>query len=130
MAIDTGLPSTVVKVLETEYGSIQSDIASYLLIPVSTLRRRLKNAERLNVDESDRVVRLARLKDLAPDMMQDDVEATIAWLRTPREILGNESPMEHASADSKRASETSHRPSRRACVKPPQRLLLPLPEGD
>ncbi|WP_416398413.1 antitoxin Xre/MbcA/ParS toxin-binding domain-containing protein [Allohahella sp. A8] len=97
--VRAGLPSTVVKVLETAYGCSQAAIADCLLIPLSTLRRRLKKAERLNVDESDRVVRLARIKDLTVDMMQGDDEAAIEWLRTPREILGGESPMEHASTE-------------------------------
>lgn len=97
--VRSGLPASAVKTLETAYAATTTDMARCLLIPTSTLRRRVKEKARLGVDESDRVLRLARLKDLAVEMIQGDNARAIEWLRSPREILGNESPMEHASTE-------------------------------
>lgn len=94
-----GLPASVIKRLEIAYGATQSEIAQALRIPMTTLRRRLRQNEQLTVDESDRVIRLARIKDLALGMMHGDDQAAVAWLRTPREILGNESPMVRANTE-------------------------------
>jgi putative toxin-antitoxin system antitoxin component (TIGR02293 family) len=76
----------------------QKEIAQVLSIPPSTLQRRKKSGQ-LQTDESDRVVRLASLKDATVAMMQGDDEAAVAWLRTPLDILGGESPLEHASTE-------------------------------
>ena len=45
------------------------------------------------------MIRLARLKDLALTLMNGDDAAAISWLRTPLEILGGETPLEHASTE-------------------------------
>src|SRR5690606_19060207 len=89
--VKDGLPSHTVKVLEDAFHTTQSDIAQYLSIPLSTLRRRLKKREKLAVEESDRVVRLAGIKDLAVAMMGGNDDAAVRWLQTPRDILDNES---------------------------------------
>lgn len=97
--VRAGLPSRVINVLEAAYGATQAEMARSLLIPASTLRRRLRQDERLEVDESDRVVRLARIKDLVLALMGGDDQAAIAWLHAPREVLGNESPLTRASTE-------------------------------
>ncbi|MCU7862225.1 MAG: DUF2384 domain-containing protein, partial [Candidatus Thiodiazotropha sp. (ex Lucinoma kastoroae)] len=76
----------------------QKDIAQVLSIPSSTLQRRKKTGH-LQTDESDRVVRLAHLKDAALALMQGDDNAAVAWLHTPLDVLGGESPLEHASTE-------------------------------
>ena len=69
-----------------------------MAIPISTLSRRQKTG-RLLVDESDRVARLAQIKDAVLAMMQGDDDAAITWLRTPQKLLNNETPLDHASTE-------------------------------
>lgn len=97
-SIKKGLKFTVITELEKAFEASQKEIAQLLSIPASTLTRR-KNEGRLHTDESDRVVRFASLKDAALTLMQGDNDAAINWLRAPLEILGGESPLEHASTE-------------------------------
>lgn len=96
--VHEGLPSASVEELEQAFRVTRKEIALALRIPMTTLSRRLVEG-RLNTDESDRVVRFARLKDLTVEMMQGDEEEAIAWLKTPAPILGNESPFTHATTE-------------------------------
>ncbi len=96
--IRKGLPFKAIEALEKAYGAPRKELAEALSITISTLTRRKKEG-RLHADESDRVARLARLKDEALEMMQGNDEAAIQWLHTPLEILSNETPMGHASTE-------------------------------
>lgn len=98
MCIKTGIKFTAIKKLESGLNVSQKEIASLLSITVSTLTRR-KKAGLLNMMESDRVIRFARLKDLALDLMQGDDQAAIAWLRTPQTILSGDCPLYHAKTE-------------------------------
>lgn len=63
----------------------------HLIAPESTIRRRLQDNQRLNTDESERAVRLARVKAHAVELFGDE-ESAQAWLTTPAPYLeGSES---------------------------------------
>ena len=96
--IKSGLAFSSVEKLERALHANRKEIASVLSIPTSTLTRRKKEG-RLKTDESDRVVRLAQLKDATVAMMQGDDDAAISWLRTPLDILCGESPLQHARTE-------------------------------
>ncbi|PVV06403.1 MAG: hypothetical protein B6D77_15860 [gamma proteobacterium symbiont of Ctena orbiculata] len=96
--IKKGLKYSAITQLEEALHTSQKEIAQVLSIPPSTLQRR-KKAGLLQTDESDRVVRLASLKDAVVAMMRGNDEAAVAWLHTPLDILGGESPLEHASTE-------------------------------
>ncbi|MET0076381.1 MAG: antitoxin Xre/MbcA/ParS toxin-binding domain-containing protein [Candidatus Thiodiazotropha lotti] len=96
--IKKGLKYSAITLLEAALHTSQKELAQVLSIPPSTLQRR-KKAGQLQTDESDRVVRLASLKDAAVAMMRGDDAAAVAWLRTPLDILGGESPLAHASTE-------------------------------
>ncbi|MCU7919049.1 MAG: DUF2384 domain-containing protein [Candidatus Thiodiazotropha sp. (ex Epidulcina cf. delphinae)] len=96
--IKKGLKFTAIAQLENALHASQKEIAQVLSIPLSTLNRRKKEGH-LQTDESDRVVRLAHLTDAALALMQGDEKAAVAWLRTPLDILGGESPLEHAGTE-------------------------------
>ena len=49
--------------------------------------------------ESDRVIRFAKLFDQANILLQGDKNATLTWLKSPLEILSGESPLEHAQTE-------------------------------
>jgi putative toxin-antitoxin system antitoxin component (TIGR02293 family) len=96
--IKKGLKYSAISQLEEALHTSQKEIAQVLSIPPSTLQRRKKEGQ-LQTDESDRVVRIARLKDAAVAMMQGDDDAAVDWLHTPLDILGGESPLERASTE-------------------------------
>ena len=68
-----------------------------LIAPESTLRRRVERNHHpiltcLTVDESERMMRLARITSLAESLFGDEAKAR-AWLSTPRALVSGEPPM-------------------------------------
>ena len=57
-----------------------------------TVERRIAKAEPLDVGQADRAYRLARIFDLAVDLIGDRSKAT-RWLRTPHRYLGDKTPL-------------------------------------
>jgi putative toxin-antitoxin system antitoxin component (TIGR02293 family) len=84
--------------LEAAFDASQKEIAVILSIAPTTLTRRKKEGL-LHADESDRVVRFARLKDAVLALTYGDDAAAISWLKTPLPILGGDSPLAHASTE-------------------------------
>lgn len=68
------------------------DLADTLQIPLRTLHRR-KAAGRLHPDESDRLVRTARVFGRALELCEGDAEAARRWLTTRHRALGNATPL-------------------------------------
>ena len=95
--IKEGINFTAIGQLEEAFHTSQKEVANLLSIPPSTLTRRKKDGQ-LNTEESDRVVRFAHLKDSADELMGGG-DAAITWLRTPLDILGGETPLEHARTE-------------------------------
>jgi putative toxin-antitoxin system antitoxin component (TIGR02293 family) len=94
-----GAPLSVIKKLETAYGSSQSELSEYLSISLSTLNRRKQKGEKLTSDETDKAVRYARLYRLAVDMMKGDSDAALRWLKSPKKVFAGETPMERATTE-------------------------------
>ena len=72
-------------------------LAPKLGISKATLHRR-KLAGRLEPDESDRVVRFARLMGKAVEVFESDQTAR-AWLSSPQYGLGGETPLDYATTE-------------------------------
>jgi putative toxin-antitoxin system antitoxin component (TIGR02293 family) len=72
-------------------------LAPKLGISKATLHRR-KAAGRLEPDESDRVVRFARLMGKAVEVFENE-EAARAWLASPQFGLGGETPLDYAMTE-------------------------------
>ena len=53
----------------------------------------------LTAEESDRLVRIARLVGMAHELMGGDGEAARRWLAEGNELLEGESPLERASTE-------------------------------
>lgn len=96
--IRQGLSYKAFSILEKALALPQKDLAQALQIPISTLRRR-KEANLFHSDESDRLVRYARIKDAALDLMQGDDAAAIEWLHSPIDLFANETPLTHANTE-------------------------------
>jgi putative toxin-antitoxin system antitoxin component (TIGR02293 family) len=70
-----------------------------LVIPARTWRHRAARKEPLTIEESDRVVRLARVQATAEDVFGDKPKAN-RWLREPLGVLDNKSPLDLAQTES------------------------------
>jgi putative toxin-antitoxin system antitoxin component (TIGR02293 family) len=64
-----------------------------LVIPARTRRHRAVRRERLNLEESDRLVRLARIQSQAEDVF-GDAEKAGRWLRDALGILDGKAPLD------------------------------------
>lgn len=63
-----------------------------LIAPESTLRRRVENNQLLTVDESERMMRLARITSLAEALYGDEAKAK-AWLGTAARFVSDADPI-------------------------------------
>jgi len=95
--IKKGLPTETVVKLSNSLDMPLKAIAEIAAISQSTLSRR-KRKGRLKADESDRIVRLARLRDRAVEVFEDDHQAN-RWLKSALPSLGGYSPLEYAESE-------------------------------
>jgi putative toxin-antitoxin system antitoxin component (TIGR02293 family) len=78
-------------------GITRTEIDS-LVIPLRTLQHRRSRREKLTVEESDRVLRLARLLSQA-ESLYGSRDRALAWLRRPHPRLGGRTPLEMLKTD-------------------------------
>jgi len=85
--IRSGLRYPSLDALASRFGLSSSELLQILRIPQRTLARR-KKTQVLTADESDRLMRLARIAALAEQTHGNPVRAG-RWLREPNSALGN-----------------------------------------
>lgn len=78
-------------------GITRSEIDA-LVIPLRTLQHRRSRREKLTVDESDRVLRIARLLAQAQSVYESRQRA-LDWLRRSHPRLRNRAPLEMSKTD-------------------------------
>jgi putative toxin-antitoxin system antitoxin component (TIGR02293 family) len=97
-AIRHGLPYRALEEFAASSGLPIPEISSLLTIPERTLARR-KAAGKLSFDESERLLRLARIFEKAAGLFGgSSVEAT-QWLRLPKKALGGETPLDYSATE-------------------------------
>ena len=96
--VRSGLPFSTLDEVAAAAGVGRLALARVIGLPATTLARRRK-AGVLAEEESDRLVRVARLVALVHDMMLGNGKAASRWLRDPHELLEGESPLERASTE-------------------------------
>lgn len=96
-ALETGLPVRELEVLRDHLDLPMDQLAPMLSISKATLHRR-KAAGRLDVTESDRVVRYARLLGRAASVMES-IENGRRWLAAPQVGLGGAVPLDYAQTE-------------------------------
>lgn len=94
--IEHGLPFAALERLRSALDLPLSRFAGLVKIPPRTLARR-REAKRLQADESDRLVRLARIVGLAIQLFEGGLEEARGWLLSPHPALGNAVPLEFAA---------------------------------
>jgi len=87
--VEQGLPLDSVDRLK-EKGLTFSEIADVVISP-RTLKHRKARDERLSNQETDRVVRVARMVSLADQVFRNHDKA-LAWLRSPDDRLNQRTP--------------------------------------
>lgn len=95
--IKKGLPATSFEKLRTEFGVTAAELAGTLNINMRTLARR-KQSGRLDVDESERVYRLARLFQIGLNLFQD-ADLVRRWFASPKAVFGGMTPLNYADTE-------------------------------
>jgi putative toxin-antitoxin system antitoxin component (TIGR02293 family) len=95
--IKKGLPVTSFDTLRQEFGVAIPQLAKTLNINPRTLNRR-RQSGRFNVDESERVYRLARLFQIALNLFKEEGAAR-QWFGVPKEIFNGETPLSYADTE-------------------------------
>lgn len=92
-----GISATAVDFLAKAIHVTQTELASALGIPERTLARRKKEGT-LNSEESDKLVRLARVVGRAEEVFED-MKTAMVWLKTPNSALYRATPLSLLDTD-------------------------------
>jgi putative toxin-antitoxin system antitoxin component (TIGR02293 family) len=90
-----GLPAQGWTVLVNSLGANEKDLARVVQIPTTTLARR-KKAGRFTLEESERLLRIARLVAQAQRVFRSQ-QGLARWFNQPNRGLGGATPLEYAS---------------------------------
>lgn len=88
-----GLSFAAFRRLQRNMDLSQQELAELVDMSTRTLARRREKG-RLESDESDRLVRLARVFALTIELFEGDVEAARSWLQRPQIALGGATPFQ------------------------------------
>jgi putative toxin-antitoxin system antitoxin component (TIGR02293 family) len=95
--IKEGLPVTEFETLSLHLGIPECRLVTTVNIDPRTLTRRKKEG-RFKPDESERVLRIARLYDRAVEVLGDSSAAQV-WFRSSVKGLGNKTPLDFADTE-------------------------------
>ena len=96
--IEQGLSFKALHSLASVSGLPVPVLASLVGIPGRTLARR-KAAGRLAPEESERLLRISTVFELAVELFEGDVAAAIDWLTAPKKALGGNAPLAYARTE-------------------------------
>lgn len=91
-AIGKGLPYSAYLRIARYANMTNPQLARAIGINTSTLKRRAATRQ-LNVDESDRVYRIAQLINAATELFEGDKKKALEWLNTPARGLNGHRPI-------------------------------------
>ena len=97
-SVRAGLPMPVFERLRSFLEVPARELGAALSISERTLVRR-KDRGQLTPEESDRLLRLARLAELALAVFEGDYRRARGWLTRPKALLGGETPIERADTE-------------------------------
>ena len=93
-----GLPVATVPALAGKLTMDRKALARVVGISDRTLSRRLAHSAKLSAEESDRMVRLARVVAMATETFGTSDKASL-WLKTPNRVLEGSSPIDLLDTD-------------------------------
>lgn len=94
--VEAGLPTDNLALLRQK-GLTFTEISEIVISP-RTLKHRKSRGEHLSHEETDRLVRVARIVSLAENVFGDRTKAWL-WLRTADERIGNRRPLSMLQSD-------------------------------
>ena len=97
LKVKKGLPVSSVEKLRKRLGVSDNFLSQIVNIPKRTLTRR-KQQGRFNAQESDMVLRIARLYDKALEVFEDE-QAAEMWLKAPARGLDEVVPLTYAKTE-------------------------------
>jgi putative toxin-antitoxin system antitoxin component (TIGR02293 family) len=92
-----GIRSDIYGWLRETLAVSDSRLSAVIRISQRTIKRRLRNG-RFHPDESERLIRMAKLTERAHEVFQD-LESAREWLKSPQFALGGEIPLEYADTE-------------------------------
>ena len=95
--VKIGLPYASLEAVIGKFGLPREKTAAALHLPQRTMARR-KKERKLQADESDRLLRLARIGAQAAATLGSE-EKAVQWLRRPNRALGNQAPLDLIDSD-------------------------------
>ena len=95
--VKAGLPYASLEALIDKFGLAREEAAAALHLAQRTIARR-KKEQKLQADESDRLLRLARVGAQAAATLGSE-EKAVQWLRRPNRALGNRAPLDLIDSD-------------------------------
>jgi putative toxin-antitoxin system antitoxin component (TIGR02293 family) len=95
--VKAGLPYASLEALIDRFGLAREEAAAALHLPQRTIARR-KKEQKLQADESDRLLRLARISAQAAVTLRSEEKAA-QWLRRRNRALGNQTPLDLIDSD-------------------------------
>jgi len=96
--VEEGLPYRALERLRSNIGLSREALADLVQIKPRTLDRR-KEGGRLRPEESDRLLRAARVFGGTIALFEGDAEAARTWLSSPQRALGGAVPLEMARTE-------------------------------
>ena len=96
--INDGFPYPMVDVFKQSTGLSMEAIADVMRVPSRTLNRR-KQEGRLRPDESEHLLRAARVFDKAVELFEGDAAAAMRWLQSPQPALARAKPLDFARTE-------------------------------
>lgn len=96
-ALKAGLPVGSFNRLQNALEIRAQELATIVQIPVRTLARR-QQEQHLDIDESERVLRIGALFDRAVAVLGGENQAR-QWLKSPQRALGGHTPLEYADTE-------------------------------
>ena len=96
--IQAGFPFNSFILLTRHMGVTNKELAELIQISTRTLNRRQKEGK-LKADESDRLLRFARIFSQAVDLFDGDQKATQHWLSRENQALKGDSPLEASKTE-------------------------------
>ena len=96
--VEAGLPYRALRRLQQHLAISLAQLAALIHMSERTLARRRKT-RRLSQEESDRLLRAARIFGRARDLFEGDLEAARRWAATPSPALGGATPLEFAGTE-------------------------------
>jgi putative toxin-antitoxin system antitoxin component (TIGR02293 family) len=97
-AVEHGLAYETFENLRENAGISAEELAAWVQLAPRTLTRR-KQQGRFAPEESDRLLRAARLLGRAVELFEGDRDAAREWLVTPQRALGGEIPLDVAHTE-------------------------------